>query len=344
MKTTSISSLAISQSMQSTVSNAMSEITKLQDEAVKGTYADVGLELGTRTSTSLDYSRESSRLQSVIDSNSFAETRMDASQLALTNISNAGQSLLDSLTALSGNSDVNSLKVASDTAMSVLENFTSYANTAANGEYLFSGIATDVKTFNDDFISDVTTNFNASFRAFMDSENGPASTPADVTSDQMKQFLSDYEAAFDLSAYSGASDTVMTTRISSSETVATSTSANSDGFEKLVLASVVSSQLTNAGLGSGALSVVSQKATEYAGTAISGVTAQQSALGLSQERIDKANTYMSNQINIIDTQLTGLVGVDTEEASVRLSTLLNQVETSYSITSRILGMSLADYI
>ncbi|MBB4348650.1 MULTISPECIES: flagellar hook-associated family protein [Rhizobiaceae] len=342
MKTTSISSLAISQSMQSTVSTAMTEITKLQDEAVTGTYSDVGLELGTRTSTSLDYSRESSRLQSVIDANSFAETRMEGSQLALTNISDAGQTLLDALTALSGNSDVNSLKVSADSAMSVLENFVSYANTAVNGEYLFSGISTDVQTFDDDFIANVTDDFNTAFTNFR-TANGIASA-GDVTAGQMTQFLSDYETSFNWASWTNASDTVMTTRISSSETVATSTSANSEGFKNLVLASVVASQLSNAGLGSGALSVVSQKATQYAGTAISGVTAQQSALGLSQERIDKANTYMSNQIKIIDTQLTGLVGVDTEEASVRLSTLLNQVETSYSITSRILGMSLADYL
>jgi flagellar hook-associated protein 3 FlgL len=339
MKTTSISSLAISQSMQSTVSTAMTEITKLQDEAVTGTFSDVGLELGTRTSTSLDYSRESSRLKSVIAANSFAETRMEGSQLALTNISDAGQTLLDALTALSGNSDVNSLKVSADSAKSVLENFVSYANTSVNGEYLFSGTATDVQTFSDDFIANVTQDFNDAFTAF---RGGTA--VGDVTAGQMSQFLSDYEASFNWDAWNNASDDVMSTRISSSETVATSTSANSEGFKNLVLASVVASQLTNIGLGSGALSVVSQKATQYAGTAISGVTAQQSALGLSQERIDKANTYMSNQITIIDTQLTGLVGVDTEEASVRLSTLLNQVETSYTITSRILGMSLADYI
>lgn len=339
MKTTSISSLAISQSMQSTVSSAMTEITKLQDEAVTGTFSDVGLELGTRTSTSLDYSRESSRLKSVIAANSFAETRMEGSQLALTNISDAGQTLLDALTALSGNSDVNSLKVSADSAMSVLENFVSYANTAVNGEYLFSGTATDVQTFDDDFIARLTTDFNDAFTAF---RGGTAAK--DVTAAQMTQFLSDYETSFNWGLWNNASDTVMTTRISSSETVATSASANSEGFKNLVLASVLASQLTNAGLGSGALSVVSQKATQYAGSAISGVTAQQSALGLSQERIDKANTYMSNQITIIDTQLTGLVGVDTEEASVRLSTLLNQVETSYTITSRILGMSLADYL
>lgn len=342
MKTTSISTLALSQSMQSTVSNAMTEVTKLQDEAVTGTYSDVGLALGTKTSTDLDYTRESARLQSIVDSNSFAETRMDASQLALTNISDAGQSLLDSLTALGGNSDVNSLQVASDSATSVLENFVGYANTAANGEYLFSGISTDVQPFDDDFITNVTGDFNTAFSDYM-SANGIASA-GDVTADQMTDFLSDYESSFDLSNYTDASDTVMSTRISSSETVDTSTSATSDGFKNLVLASVVSSQLTNAGLSSGALQVVSENATQYAGTAISGVTAQASALGLSQERVDKANTYMNNQITIINTQLSDLVGVDTDDASVRLSTLLNQVETSYSITSKILGMSLADYL
>lgn len=68
MKTTSISTLSVSQTMQLTVQNSQTEIAKLQKESVNGTYADTGLELGTRTSASLDYGRESSRLQAIIDS------------------------------------------------------------------------------------------------------------------------------------------------------------------------------------------------------------------------------------------------------------------------------------
>lgn len=343
MKTTSISSQSISNAMQLTVTNSQTEIAKLQKEAVTGTYADTGLELGTRTSTSLDYTRESSRLQSIIDSNSVAEQRMDASQLAMENMSSSAQTLLNSVIALSGNTDTSSLAVAANTATSVLENFASYANTAVNGEYLFSGINTDAQTLNDSFISDITADFNDAFTAaFPD--------PSTATADEMTSFLEDYQNNFTWSDWNSASidsdgaGTTMSSRISTSETVSTSASANSDGFKSLVLASVISSQLVNSGLSTGALAVANDTTTKLAGSAISGIDTQRAQIGLSQERVEKANTYMSAQKTIIDTQLNDLVGVDTYEASTRLTTLLNQVETSYTITSKIQGLSLVNFI
>ncbi|NTE85400.1 flagellar hook-associated family protein [Agrobacterium rubi] len=343
MKTTPISSLSISTAMQLTVSNAQTEITKLQKEAVTGTYSDVGLELGTRTSTSLDYTRESGRLQSIMDANALAEQRMDASQLAMENMSSSAQSLLNSVIALSGNTDASSLSVAQTTAKSTLENFASYSNTAVNGEYLFSGINTDAQTLSDSFIDDISADFKTAFDTqFPD--------PSAVTADDMKAFLADYQDNFDWSAWNNASvdaageGTVMSSRISTSETVSTSASANSDGFKSLVLASVISSQLVNSGLNSSALAVVNDTTTSLAGAAISGIDTQRAKIGLSQERVEKANTYMSSQKTIIDTQLTNLVGVDTYEASTRLTTLLNQVETSYSITSKIQGLSLVNFL
>jgi flagellar hook-associated protein 3 FlgL len=136
----------------------------------------------------------------------------------------------------------------------------------------------------------------------------------------------------------------MSSRISTSETVSTSASANESGFKNLVLATVISSQLVDAGLGPDALSVVNDTTTKLAGSAISNIDTQRAKIGLSQERVEKANTYMSAQKTIIDTQLTGLVGIDTYEASTRLTTLLNQVETSYTITSKIQGLSLVNFI
>lgn len=337
MKTTPISSLSISTAMQQTVSNAQTEITKLQKEAVTGTYADVGLELGTRTSTSLDYTRESSRLQSIIDANAVAEQRMDASQLAMENMSASAQSLLNSVIALSGNTDASSLSVAQTTARATLENFVSYSNTAVNGEFLFSGINTDVQTLGDTFIDDITTDFKDAFSAqFPD--------PSAVTADEMKTFLTDYQDGLDWPMWTGASETTMSSRISTSETVSTSTTANSDGFKSLVLASVISSELVNSGLNASALAVVNDTTTSLTGSAISGIDTQRAKIGLSQERVEKANTYMSSQKTIIDTQLTNLVGVDTYEASTRLTNLLNQVETSYTITSKIQGLSLVNYL
>lgn len=342
MKTTSISSQSISQAMQLTVANSQAEISKLQTEAVNGTYADTGLELGTRTSTSLDYSRETDRLQSIIDSNSLADQRMDSSQLAMEQMSDSGQTLLDSLVALSGDSDTTSLQVSSDTAMSVLENFVAYANVSVNGEYLFSGINTDVAPISDTFIEDVTGDFNNALSDFM-SSNG-ITDAADITSDQMTSFLDDYTSSFDWANWTSASDTEMSSRISTSETVTTSATLNSDGFKNLVLGSVITSQLANSGLSAGALTSVNTEVTNLAGLSVSGIDAERSTMGLSQERVEKANTAMQSQMDIINTQLTDLVGVDTYDASVRLNTLLTQVETSYSITSKIQDLSLVNYL
>jgi flagellar hook-associated protein 3 FlgL len=342
MKTTSISTLSVSQTMQLTVQNSQTEIAKLQKESVNGTYADTGLELGTRTSASLDYGRESSRLQAIIDSNSLTNQRMDSSQLAMEQMSDSGQTLLDSLVALSGSSDKTSLQVSADTATSVLENFVSYANVSVNGEYLFSGINTDAAPLYDSFITDLKDDFNTQFSSFM-SANG-ISSASDISSSQMATFLEDYTSSFDWSGWTNASDTKMTGRVSTSETVTTSTSLNADGFKNLVLGSLITSQLATAGLSAGALNKVNATVTNLAGLSVSGIDAERSSMGLSQERVEKANTAMSAQMDIINTQLTDLVGVDTYDASVRLNTLLTQVETSYTITSKIQGLSLVNYL
>jgi flagellar hook-associated protein 3 FlgL len=342
MKTTSISTLSLSRAMQSTVTSSQSQISSLENEAVSGTYDDVGLALGVKTSQSLDYNNESNRLQAIVDSNSVASQRMDSSQLALTQMSSNGQTLLDSLVALTGSSDESTLKVSADQATAVLNSFQSYANSSSNGEYLFSGINTDVQPLADTFVDDVTSDFNTSLDSYM-SANGVASA-SDMTSDQMTAFLSDYTTNFDWSSYTNASDTTMTSRISTSESAQTSTSLNTDGFKNLVLSSVITSQLATAGLSSDALTSVNATTTNLAGQAISGINLQASTLGLSQQSVEDASTALKSQQTIISTQLNDLTGVDTYEASVKLNTLLTQVETSYSITSKISQLSLVNYL
>jgi flagellar hook-associated protein 3 FlgL len=267
---------------------------------------------------------------------------MESSQLAMEQMSDSGQTLLNSLVALSGSSDSTSLQVSADTAMSVMENFVSYANVSTNGEYLFSGINTDVAPLGDSFITDLTTDFNDRLSDFM-SSNG-ISSAADISADQMQDFLDDYTSSFDWADWTNASDNKMISRISTSESVATSSSLNADGFKNLALSSLITSQLATAGLSPDALSVVNTQVTTLAGLAVSGIDAERSSMGLSQERVEKANTAMQSQMDIINTQLTDLVGVDTYEASVRLNTLLTQVETSYTITSKIQDLSLVNFL
>ncbi|MCX8996125.1 flagellar hook-associated family protein [Rhizobiaceae bacterium BDR2-2] len=342
MKTSTISSLSVSNAIQLVVSHAQKEAVKLENESVTGTYYDVGLELGVKTSQSLNFNRESARLQSIVDSNALAAQRMETSQLAMGQMAASAQSILDTFVGVTGASDGTSSTVAANTALAELENFAGVALTSVNGEFVFSGINTDAQTLPTGFIDDIKQDFSDALDTYL-AANGLGSV-SDMTGDDVDAFIADYTAAFDWSSWTNASDTVMSSRISMTETVKTSASLNGDGFKNLVLSAIIGSQLTRENMQSDALAQVKYNVVEISGAAVSGINAAQSQLGLSQSRIENANETLATQKTIIDTQLSNLVSVDQYEANVRLTALMTQLETSYTITAKIQQLSLVNFL
>ena len=342
MKISAMSTLSVASAMQLTVANTQKDIVKLQRESVTGTFYDVGIELGVSTSQSLNFSRDSARLQALVDSNALAEERMDNSQLAMEQMSASAQNILDTFVGISGSGDSTSITVASNTALGELQNFMGYANTAVKGEYLFSGINTDAQTLSNTFVEDLQSDFDTAFSNYQ-TANGITDVTT-MTATQMTDFLDDYTANFDWASWTNASDSAMSSRINTAETVDSSVSINKDGFKNLVLAAVIGAQLGDEQLPSATRAAVTARVTSLSGAAVSGVDNSRSQLGLSQSRVEKANDSMKAQKTIIDTQLSNLVGVDKYEASTKLTTLMTQIETSYSITARIQQLSLVNFL
>ena len=50
------------------------------------------------------------------------------------------------------------------------------------------------------------------------------------------------------------------------------------------------------------------------------------------------------QVDLFQRNITQMQGVDPYEASTRVSTLLQQIETSYALTARIQQLSLVKYL
>src|SRR6476646_7078835 len=98
----------------------------------------------------------------------------------------------------------------------------------------------------------------------------------------------------------------MTSRISSSEVVTSSTNANSEGMRYFALASITASALVGQNLGADALGTVTSRAIGYAAQGTTGIVAQASQLGLSQERVTKANDALDAQTSIIQNKLVDL--------------------------------------
>jgi len=362
MKLSFISSNAIQNAMRQTFRQTQNQMMDASQEATTGVYADIGLALGGNTAQSVDLTREVTRIDAITGSNSIVTQRLSSSQQALTGMSSQAQTLLDQLVGLSGNQDSSSIQLAQQTSAAALQSLGSYANTMVNGEYLFSGINTDVKPFTDNSGPATTSILNA-LDTYM-STNGVASM-SDLTSDQMTDFVTtvvepmfsdDSQPAPDnWASWSSASSQNMSSRISNSEVVESSTNINEPGMRYFALASIVtsalmgpitdtSSPLAGQSLSADARAALSTKAISYTRQAIDGLTNQQAQLGLSESRVSKANDALSAQKDIIQNRVLDLQGVDKEEAATKVNSLQTQLETAYTIVSKIQQLSLVNYL
>ena len=126
--------------------------------------------------------------------------------------------------------------------------------------------------------------------------------------------------------------------------VDSSTNSNSAGMRNFALAAVIGVELLNSPISAEVRTAVNASAIKYAGSAVTGIDNQRSTLGVSENRITKANTALESQLRIITLHLGDIEGVDAYEASTRMKSLLAQVETSYTLTARIQQLSLMNYL
>ncbi len=149
---------------------------------------------------------------------------------------------------------------------------------------------------------------------------------------------------FEGASWSSASDTLPTAQISTTETVATSVSANNEAFRQLAQAYTMVQNFTGSGFSSDVNQSVIATATSLVTSAIAGLTSAQAGIGLSQTAVSNANDRMSAQIDYLSTQSTNMVSVDPSLLSTQISGLQTQIQASYEITSQLQQLSLVNYL
>jgi len=322
--------------MQTDVSNLNKEITT-------GTLADPGLTLGAGAGRAASLHIDNAGLDALITSNGEVSSRLQQTQSALDQISSSANSFLQQLLAAKGG-DTTPIQA---TAASSLDGFISDANTSDGQNYLFAGINTAIKP-----LAAVADGPQTAIAAAFQAKFGMAPTDPGVSSisaADMNDFLDNqFSAMFDDpawgSTWSSASDQTVKNRISPTETVETSVSANQPAMRKLAMAYSMVAELGTDNLNSDARQAVLDKAISVIGDAVSGLTATQQNLGATQNRVTAATTRLTNQQDILQNQITSLEGVDPSEAKVKLDSLSTQIEMSYSLTAKLLQMSILNYV
>lgn len=348
MKTSFVSSLAVQNAMRVTIQQGQLEVIKLQQEVTTGKYADSGLALGASSSRAVNLKNELDRLESLKDTNAIVTQRLSASQMALETMRKASEQINTTLIATLGNDDATRLSIANTDINGAMSSFVAAANVQFNGEFLMSGINTDVKPLADyEAGSPAKISFDAALSTFM-LGNGIA-TMSDFTPAQMTDFIENtlepmYTGAQWDTDWSNASDQNVMSRISANEVVASTSNTNTTGVRKFALAAVLATELLGAGVSSTVRDTINSAAQNYVQQSITGLIETSSSLGISESRVTKANTSLEAQTKLVTTHINDIEGIDVYEASTRMNSLLTQIETSYTLTSRLQQLSLINFL
>jgi flagellar hook-associated protein 3 FlgL len=341
-------STSLSEQSRQSIARLQMQLLEAQKELSTGHYADVGMTLGASTGTTVSLRQDLSRTDAILDSNGYVDTRLKASQAGLQAMSDEAQSFLASL--VNAKTSTGSRDALIQQAASGMKAFIENANSAVDGQYLFSGINSDVRPLVDYFAAGSSASQSVD-TAFLNKFGVTQTDPsvASIPSSTMQSFLdNEYSNLFNDpmwgTVWSAASDKNVKSRISRTELVDTSVSANDQAFRKLASAFCMINGLGFANMSESTKQVTLDKAISFAGDAISRVANLQTSLGVAQERVSTANETLKLQKNILSNSIDNLEGVDPAEVSTRITNLMTQMETAYALTSRINDLSLLKYL
>ena len=342
-----ISTLMLSSSLRTSITNNQAALSKASKEATTGRFADVGLELGTGTGRDVSLRAEFNFADQLVDTNELVAGRLDVTQNRITQLGSTASDFLKNLIAAR---DADSgARIILPSASANLQDLIGALNVSYNGSYLFGGINTQTQPITAYTAGSASKNqVDSDFATFF---GFPQSSPnvKNITPAQMQTFLNTtFDAEFASPAWntnwSSATDQVMQSRISTTEIADTSVSANQTGFRKLAEAYTMMADLGNAKLSQETFQVVVDKAIGLVGSAITDLATLGGSVGTVQQRITGATEKLKTQQDILNNQIVGLEAVDPTEASVRVNTLQTQIQTALALTSQLQKISLINYL
>lgn len=347
---TTISSQALTNASRQAVIGAQTQLARLQSELSSGTFADVGLKVGSRSGQLVSLTTQKGNLQAITDDNALTATRMSTSQTVLTNLRATASAFLASLTQ--AQSSGNATQGLQNTATGDLAGLIAGLNTSVGDQHIFAGINTQQAPMNPYAPGSASkTAVDGAFQAAF----GFAQTDAaagSISRADMQGFL---DAGFAplasgsgyAATWSTASSEAITSRIAPDQSVTTSVSANDPAFQALAQAYTMVSEFGGAPLDPEASQAAITTAATLVSSAIASMTSLQASLGVSQSAMSTANDNMSAQIDLLTSQagtLSQLSDTDTYDISNQVTRLQTQIQASYEVTAKLQQMSLADYI
>ena len=343
-----ISSAALHASLRSSILSSQQQLADAEKEVSSGTYADLGLQLGSTSGQLLSLTAQADRLSAYTTGNNLAGSRLAATATALTSLQTTATTFTKMLaTDLTGGGSTTGLP---DSAASNLQGLIAGLNTTVNDQAIFGGLNTAASPIA--AYAPTSASKTAVDQAFKSTFGFAQSDPAaaSITADQMSSFLTTtfanlYSPASYAANWSTATDATQTTEIAPGQTVTSSVSANETAVRQLAQAYTMVAEFTGAGspLSASAQQAVMKTAMAVTSLGMSGVTDIQAAVGVQQNAITTSTTLIEAQATMIAGHTSELHDSDTLALNTKINGLQTQLQASYELTAALKKLSLTDY-
>ncbi|RLQ88842.1 flagellar hook-associated family protein [Notoacmeibacter ruber] len=341
MRVPGASTYSLANSLRTTLLNTQAKLEQAQVEAVTGQASDPAEKLGATVHRYRYLMRQSERLDGISTANALTETRLKVSQATLGSFASTTQNL-------SAEAYIEGIGAVTSSGMKgYLNQLTALANTSENGVHIFAGINTDVTPIPEYETSQLAADVEAAFVArFGFGTTDPAAST--VSAADMTDFLeNDALPLFTGPGFSGlsqATDQAISSRILPNELAPTSVGTNEKAFRLAFAAAGLGATFLALNIDEGVGDAVRAFVHRTAADASSETALLQGKVGLMEERLTNAQDRLSQQSSLMREFANEMVAVDPYEAATKLTDLIQQLETSYTLTGRVQSLSLLKYI
>ncbi|GGD27569.1 flagellar hook-associated family protein [Aureimonas glaciei] len=346
----SISTLSFNTSTRVSLQRLQSQVNDATQELNSGRHLDIGKTLGRLTGSAVSARAQENSFKEQQASNGLVITRLKNIDASLATISEGAESLANNLIGVSVATNFDTLI---NEAKSGLQTMTGALNATGDGQYLFGGDNTDAAPITTTASAARATRLASEFNAFVLAATG-GTDASQVSGTDMADYLGGgsvkggvtykFSDEFQAASWTAASSGTIDSRISKTETVTSSLSANNSAFSNIAEAYTMIASLGIDTLNADARKAVTDKATLLLKGGGDQATTLRADVGTKLKRIDGANAELQRQQDIMAATVSGLEEVDITEVSLRVNALSTQLQAAYSVTGKIQGLSILDYI
>lgn len=284
-----------------------------------------------------------------MDSNQLLLSRLDSSSQALNQLLSIAQDFATQMTAAQASQTLP--QVLASQAQSSLQSAISALSTTFAGEYVFSGIQSNTQPVPNYPGSPpsagkqaVDASFLAKFGILQSDPSVNSISATDMTSYLNNEFGNLFnENGWSANFYQGSS-VALTARVNVNDTTQSSVTAANPAIAQLIAGLTMVADLGGSNLNTQTFSAVLTKAQSAIGQSQIGIAQMQTQVGIIEAKTKAANDDITTQKNILSTALTNTTSVDQYATATKINELTTQLQTSYSLTSRMQQLSLLQYL